>query len=73
MARRSRLSSFNVLVHASNAARWVGRVDAPETTLERTQAIAGTLLLAIYVYGRLRFTDLGEEVRAFVDEDVLNR
>jgi hypothetical protein len=141
MARRSRLSSFNVLVGASNAAprnglevppprravvrdleylrailtdpagrRFVleffvygtlallfvflvftpaltaafpgafpagsdgfGRFDGPETTLEWTQAFAGTLLLAAYVYGRLLFTDLGDEVRALLDEEVLER
>ena len=50
-----------------------GRFDAPETTLEWTQALAGTLLLAVYVYGRLLFTDLGDEVRTLLDDDVLER
>jgi hypothetical protein len=111
MARRSRLSSFNVLVRASNAARRAGvevefvvygtvaipfvflvstptltaafpraipvgsdgfgRFDAPETTLEWTQTLVGALLLGLYVYGRLLFTDLGDEVRTLRDGKVL--
>ncbi|MFC7226101.1 hypothetical protein N0B31_01695 [Salinirubellus salinus] len=50
-----------------------GRFDGPETTLEWTQAFVGTLLLAIYLYGRLLFTDLGDEVRTLLDDDVLER
>jgi len=50
-----------------------GRFDAPETTLEWTQALAGTVLLGVSVYGRLLFTDLGDDVRTLLDEEVVER